>query len=478
MDQRSDSVATVGGGRLPVLGYSDRLSVTPGDTITFMVSCLSETYTAEVLRVTGGGPRPELGVSCPVQTESVPGSRATQYAGQTQCLVSGSFLEYGPLADSCADFTFVTWVLPTLPVAGRPQAIFANVGSKRSSGLSLGLTSEGHLQMVIGGWHSAGWRITLPEPVRSGSWYRVGMSVDSRGDVILGQRQTTPRSQGGDPIIVEGSSVATRGMERGSWISVGAIGNGNGLQPSLAGIRPGAFNGKVASPHLSSGSADRSRMEMLLGANPRDLSPSMLSWPAPSAQSGGGPAPSGLQPMLFNSPLRAVTGPNWDGRHLDWRLVPQEYDAIRFHEDDLDDANWSPSFTWTVPVDTPCGLYCSRLSTTDGEDVVPFFVRPRFGKPTAPVAFLAPVYTYLAYSNSDYSDATKIAGVSEPHVLTERERVVNEHPEIGRSLYDQHPDGSGIAHVSWRRPMVDLRLDHSLWTKGGSGGAQRRSLPH
>jgi N,N-dimethylformamidase len=468
MDPKLGTGSTRRSQELPIVGYSDRLSVQPGDTISFMVSCESDTFAADVFRVTGGGPRPERETS-PLQMEAVAATCAKRYPGESQCLLSGSYLEYGPLVESWAALTLVAWILPTLPATGRVQAILAHVGPDPESGFSLGIRGDGHLEVSVGGRKTKRWSLALPQALRVGSWYRVGVSVDSAGYCVLGQSRPRSHCDDGETLTVESTSVPASGLERAGWLSIGAVGDGNGSVSSSTGIRAGAFNGKVASPQLVRGSLDIAKMRGALEDKSTYLGVSMLSWPAPIEQAASATLHSGLRPKIFNSPLRAVTGPDWDGRHLDWRLSPNEYDAIWFHEDDMDDANWSPSFEWVVPVDSRCGLYGARVTTTDGEDIIPFFIRPLIGQPSARIAFLAPVFTYLAYSNSDDSDQTNIAGALPPHELTERERFVSRHPEVGRSLYDNHPDGSGIAHVSWLRPMLDVRLDHPLWSKGGSG---------
>ena len=37
------------------------------------------------------------------------------------------------------------------------------------------------------------------------------------------------------------------------------------------------------------------------------------------------------------------------------------------------------------------------------------------------------------------------------------------HPELGGSTYDTHSDGSGVCHVSRRRPIVNTRPTGRLW---------------
>ena len=71
-----------------------------------------------------------------------------------------------------------------------------------------------------------------------------------------------------------------------------------------------------------------------------------------------------------------MKGHNWSANYLDFNLAPQEYGAIHFHDDDLDDARWDVSFEFQVPTDLKSGVYGARLTGGDSEDYVPFFVRP------------------------------------------------------------------------------------------------------
>ena len=135
-------------------------------------------------------------------------------------------------------------------------------------------------------------------------------------------------------------------------------------------------------------------------------------------------------------PARGVTGHDWRGDETDFLEAPGEYGAIHFHDDDLDDAGWEVDFEFQVPTDLESGVYAARLRAGKGEDHVPFFVRPRKGMATAPIALLIPTFSYLAYGNF------------EPGL-----------PRQLLSLYDHHSDGSGVFYVSRLRPILNMRPD-------------------
>ena len=165
---------------------------------------------------------------------------------------------------------------------------------------------------------------------------------------------------------------------------------------------------------------------------------------------------------LHQLPTRAVTGPSWDGTQQRWSDDPSQWDAIHFHKDDLYDAGWAPTVTLDVPADLPSGIYAFRLSGDHGEDRVPFFVRPAVGAPTARTALLMSTATYLAYANhrmlfegADFIQ-TRLR-------LRPEHEYVRHHPELGRSMYEKHPDGSGVMFSSRRRPVLNLRPGADGW---------------
>jgi N,N-dimethylformamidase len=47
--------------------------------------------------------------------------------------------------------------------------------------------------------------------------------------------------------------------------------------------------------------------------------------------------------------MRAVTGHNWTGQEMDFRHARDQYNAIYFHDDDLEDAKWEAAFEFKVP---------------------------------------------------------------------------------------------------------------------------------
>ena len=163
-------------------------------------------------------------------------------------------------------------------------------------------------------------------------------------------------------------------------------------------------------------------------------------------------------------PMRAATGANWDGSSLSWTETPEQYGAIHFHEDDLEDCGWRPTCALKIPEHWKSGFYALKL-TADGprgpvESYVSFFVRPPRGRATAPLLFVASTGTFLAYANiGTRLDQSGFEVHSEGLVTLSADDVyLSEHRELGLSCYDTHLDGSGVCYSSSARPILSMRV--------------------
>ena len=179
--------------------------------------------------------------------------------------------------------------------------------------------------------------------------------------------------------------------------------------------------------------------------------------------------PKGLHGHTVNMPMKAVTSWCWTGDELDFKHAPEQYAAIHFHSDDLDDAGWDPDITFTVPNDLASGVYAFRLAAGGAVDHVPFFVRPPRGRRTAETAYLMPTLTYLAYADERmlWAEDIKYDDLTDRTVVpSDADIVVREHAEWGSSIYDFHRDHTGVCFASRRRPVPNMRPDYRFWLTG------------
>ena len=195
------------------------------------------------------------------------------------------------------------------------------------------------------------------------------------------------------------------------------------------------------------------------------------SAPAPS---GGGPLVLGAgldgkldEPRLgdhdlrgrsVNGPLRAVTGHLWNGGVHDWRSASDQYSALHFHTDAVDDLGWEPSYEVVLGDSVESGVYALELTTGDVEDVIAFVVRRPASTPAAPNAVVLPTFTYLAYSCELAAPAATGSRRTEDLWVAQRGL---------RSLYDRHVDGVGVYEASLLRPLTQLRPDYTCAQHGG-----------
>jgi N,N-dimethylformamidase len=180
-------------------------------------------------------------------------------------------------------------------------------------------------------------------------------------------------------------------------------------------------------------------------------------------------SPHRLAAQLVNNPARAVTGHSWSGRASCFISDPEQYEAINFHDDDIEDAGWAADFHWRVPEGLKSGVYAARLRSGDEEDYLPVFVRPK--APTAPILFLAPSFTYQAYANERFHAHRYVdwsEGSDHEAKLSRQDAYTASHPELGCSLYDLHRDGGVCTSSSRLRPVLNFRPKlTSYWNGAG-----------
>jgi N,N-dimethylformamidase len=439
---------------IPLLGYPGRWSVRAGTAIEFMVSASVDSYRAEIVRITGRGPRPD-GEGPPVSYERVPSDVDGRYPGAIRQTVSGSYGVTGQIEPSPAgEGSIAAWVYPTLPAAGRWQSIVTWLARDGQPALVLGVDEAGFLALRYRRDPGSGGPglITSPQPLAGRQWHYVAGSVSpAAGRVTLVQQASIGTHRGQDPgrpaVVIESEDAPPAVAPLGTRGYLATLTAGPLRPGTLTSVVDGSYNGKIDEPQVL---------------------PLALSADGLLRRAGHAPGDAALAGVAYlNSPLQRATGHRWSGGTKDWRVCPAEYGAVFYHDDDLADACWPAAFRWDVPAGTRSGMYAARLTADGREDVISFYVRPGDAGRTAPLAVLVPTFTYTIYSNF-YHPARATAGPG----ATEDELAgafLGEHRELGLSLYCKHRDGSGVAHVSSRRPMVDQRPWHRIVTRGNAG---------
>jgi N,N-dimethylformamidase len=404
-----------------IVGYSDAWTVAPGESIRFMVSTVHPRFDASIVRLfhgdlkVGGPGRKVRPVATPVD-----GS----YEGREQALPLGSFgiVPHAPAFAAERSLVVSAWLCPTTPGSGR-QGIVSKWSEDADRGWELYLEADGDLALRV-----EGEIVRTGAPMRPFDWVFVSATVDG-GRVRLEQRPLRRAPRDPAEVVVE-QAVDSVPSSTDAPIVLGAD-----------------LNGKLESPKVECGGSVAAAWDFSL-----DIASDRIRDVSGNGHDG----------RLVNMPMRAVTGHNWTGREVDWRNAPDEYGAVFFHDDDLEDAGWEPSFELTIPDDLPSGVYAAWLRAGEDEEWLPFLVRPPRGEARSPIAFLAPTLSYLAYANEHAAEGNPVAVTD--FVLSDyyqpEDHYTIDTPLLG--LYDKHRDGVGCCYSSRLRPVVNMRPHYHL----------------
>lgn len=400
-----------------IIGYSDRLSYRPGQTMHARFSTTAEIFTARLVRIVNGDPHP-LGPG--VDIRDVPSALdGRTFTGRVQPIRAGSCVEIDQSPLDGEDLSLSFWARPTLLPCPHPQTLVA-ITHDGATVIDLTMAEDG--RWVLGDDVSS----EAADPQR---WYRATLAIggDGTARAVISSPQLRDVELRAEVGRVDAAGLVFAARPDGDWFT-------------------GFFNGRIESPVLDG----------------------LAEWdfgPTSTPRRIGNRLGASFAGRSHNFPLRACLGHAGAGDDMDPRLAPQAYDTIHFHDDDLDDARWQDDLTLTLPADLPSGVYGVAVVAADGtEDTLPFAVTPL--RPTAPLLLVLPTFSYLAYScehvMADPGARDYLTGVG---VVDVPEFGGNKHDayllNTGlRSLYDVHTDRSGVCFASSRKPLPNVRHDH------------------
>ncbi len=423
--------------------YLGTSCASPGTTFEAMVSTDSPHVTARVVRLIHGDPNPE-GPGVVEEELFWPGVGKQQ--GQLQQLRTGSWAELPLNSGGLHSPTLAFWIYWT-GVGSDPQTL-ASIRHQGSEVLCLTIRPDSCLEVAVEQDGEVA-RLSAPTPLHKRRWYFVGVSADSSTDqlgIFCAERGTSVFS-------IERAQVTWHGVPEDPELLLMGASLENGVVQN-------SYNGKIGGIRIYDGRLDDIDLsDLKQGAEP-------INGRCEGAWDLGRQTDTtkvidisghGRHGRVHNGAARAVTGPLWDGIETTIGSAPRLYDAMHLHQDDLADANWLPTFTFSVPPDSRSGIYAVQLTTGEEEIALSLVVGPK-QRSQAPVLFLVPTLTWLAYANFD-------AG--------------NKH-DVGLSLYDSHSDGSPNYYASQRKPTFSTRPDAYFEpdkTGGGSVPQEDPSIP-
>jgi N,N-dimethylformamidase len=451
-------------------GYCDVPSVAPGERIRFYISCEEDdSYQADIVRLIHGDTNPAgPGFKEEVVETDVNG----EYPARFQPTHAGShvLVEDGDQLHVTRGLTVHAFIQPTTPEKG-PQGVLTRWAADAGAGYALTIDDSGRLSFAVGDGAGTQGVVVAEKSLLGSVWYAVSAAWDpERRRLSLSQRPVvnSVNSLIGPVVPLDGAcSVAVETNVTPANAGVPFVVAGWVQSAGEGPVVDGHFNGKIDGSRVYGRVLSDDEVAALSRGEEPDTSDLLARWDfADGIGPGGIPTDrvvdasgSGLHGSCVNQPARGMTGWNWQGLEENFTHAPEQYGAIHFHDDDLDDCRWEMDFELTVPEGMRSGVYAARLRLGESEDYVPFFVRPPRGTATAPILLLVPTASYLAYANDhivmDVPASQAIFGHTS--VIAEQDLYLYTHPEYGLSTYDAHSDLSGVAYTSWRRPIINMR---------------------
>jgi N,N-dimethylformamidase len=468
-----------------VFGYCNRISVKPGDEISFHVTADGTTTAeAQLVRLIHGDHNPD---GPGYIEQELAGSVNGSWAVKKQFTQVGSYLQVPDPSRKLAlndSFTLFAFIWPTLFGDARRQTIMGRWNIHRNEGYCLGINQQGLLEFWLGDGQEIDY-LTAEVPLHPRVWYLVAASYDAasgrttlfQGNVlnrynsVIGKVVNDPSAY--DSHVQETLRFKAKNTAEIPFLIAGAQDwhelRGNFVSQS--------YNGKIDRPGVAGRALPRAELDAIRTGNPPSLVECVAYWDTTKGYDDRGigdivydAGPNGLNAAGVNRPVRGQTGWNWTGRNDCFRLAPGEYGGVEFHEDAMIDCRWEVTKTWTIPNDLKSGPYAIRLRAGNGyalgEEYLVFFVRA--ATPKAAICFLVPTASYLAYANERLSfDAQIVQPITgQTPIVSPVDIEMYQSREFGLSTYDTHTDGAGVCYSSYLRPIINMRPKYRISSMG------------
>ena len=298
---------------MEIVGYADRFSVAPGETVRFHVSCMQPSYQADIVRLIHGDPNPK-GPGFKEELVATPVSG--EYPGRRQDIHTGSHIIVPdvPLLGLHDGFTLHAWIYPTTPQKG-VQGILTK-WSEAEGGYGLVLDEGGVLAVWLTDPAGRTEQVRINTPLRSLDWYFVAATFDAHsGEIAVYQEplRTWPQDQ------TRATVTATTQFQATPTTPVDCVMAGLWRTGDDGEFRVDChFNGKIDRPGVFRRALSRDELLSLQrGASPLAFGDDLVAAWDFSAEVASDTiidtAPHGLHGRAINMPARAMTGYNWSG---------------------------------------------------------------------------------------------------------------------------------------------------------------------
>ena len=182
---------------LTITGYSDRISVRPGETIKFMVNCEHPTYQADIVRLICADDTPS-GPGFKEKLVSSPVSKRRK--GRRQAIHAGSYamVESRRLLETLGSFTVQAMIWPTTPGKGE-QGIVTKWDPRSRTGFALVIDDAGSVTLRLGKADGTVEAVSVGKPLLERHWYLAAASYDAEsGRVTVHQEPLLPYARAND----------------------------------------------------------------------------------------------------------------------------------------------------------------------------------------------------------------------------------------------------------------------------------------
>lgn len=445
-------------------GYPSRMSVKPGEQLDFMLSATgTDRAGLSIVRLIHGDEHPD---GPGFVEEHVPSSLDGTFKVDGQFTQLGNFLRApdpeGRL-DQTQGLTLHAFIQPTF--LKTEQTILGRGSSSEPGAHALGISAEGCLRLSIGDAV-----LQLERPLLEHVWYFVAATYDrTTGAATLVQRAVVNRYNSLLSRIVpfDYDAVATRQFPAGLSLSGRAdVLIGGSVAPAHPERVDRLYCGKIDRPGIAVRALGETELDRLMAGEAPPADALGCFWDTSLGYTDRGigdlvvdAGPLALHAHGYNRPVRGQTGWNWQGHADSFRLAPEQYGGIEFHADALTDCRWKPSVSLTIPSQWRSGAYALKIENGigSGDNYVVFFVRPAIAR--APLCFLVPTASYLAYGNGRShleGDVSQVVLARVPVLQSEDIANVENALEFGLSTYDHFADGAGVCYTSARRPLFTM----------------------
>ena len=435
---------------MQVVGYSDQISLQPGDTVNIMVSCKQDNYHADFVRLMNGNDHPD---GPGVKEEEIPSNITGKHPGRVQEFQHGSYIKIdnSPELNIKSSFTIQAWIYPTESEKSI-QGIVTKWSHASQTGYGLFLNNKKQLELWISDSYQKIEKISTDKPISYNTWNFIYATYNSEDNSVTVSHE--PFNIWTKQDFSDTKNIKTQISDLSSNQEPLLIASYSGAENKIT----GHFNGKIDHPVLFKEVLTKQQLiEIYNGKIPSSKNNLIGSWDFSkdfAYSKVTDTSKNQLHGIAINMPARAMTGHNWDGTETNFNHAPEQYGAIHFHDDDMDNANWDTDLVLKIPESIKSGVYAVRLRTEKGEgseSYIPLFIKPKEGTSTADALFLAPTNTYIAYANA-HQEAHKATrerynrmgfetAKDYPFLPDDKYMVDNEL----LSLYDRHTDNSGVA---------------------------------